>query len=67
MKKTYLINIKIGEQNIFSLETKEKEVKEWEEAYNANPEAEEFKVYLKRKDLDCYSLIHSTYKRKIGF
>lgn len=67
MKGRFLINMKIGEEIFFSSEKNLKGVCEWEMAYEENPEAEEFKVYEKNNDGLTYSLIHSTYKRKIGF
>lgn len=67
MKGRFLINMKIGEEIFFSSEKNLKGVCEWEMAYEENPNAEEFKVYEKNNDGLTYSLIHSTYKRKIGF
>ena len=67
MKGRFLINMKIGEEIFFSSEKNLKGVCEWEMAYKENPEAEEFKVYERNNDGLTYSLIHSTYKRRIGF
>ena len=67
MKGRFLINMKIGEEVFFSSEKNLKGVCEWEMAYEENPNAEEFKVYEKNNDGLTYSLVHSTYKRKIGF
>ena len=67
MKGRFLVNVKIGEEVFFSSEKNLKGVCEWEMAYEENPNAEEFKVYEKNNDGLTYSLIHSTYKRKIGF
>lgn len=67
MKGRFLINMKIGGEIFFSSEKNLKGVYEWEMAYEENPKAEEFKVYERNNDGLTYTLIHSTYKRRIGF
>lgn len=67
MKSRFLINLKVGEDIFFSSEKNLKGIYEWENTFNENPKAEEFKVYEKNSDGLTYTLIHYAYKRKIGF
>ena len=67
MKTNYMITLKVNDDVFFSTEKSTKGICEWEMAYEANPDAEEFKVYEKNPDNLTYTLIHSVYKRKIGF
>ena len=67
MKGHFFINLKVGEENYFSVEKNNKGIREWEEIYLNNPDAEEFKVYATDNNGQSYSLIYSVYKRKIGF
>ena len=67
MKNRFFINLKVGEDIFFSSEKNLEGVSDWENIFNENPQAEEFKVYEKNKDNLSYTLIHYVYKRKIGF
>ena len=67
MKSRFLINLKVGEDIFFSSEKNLKGICEWENTFNENPKAEEFKVYERNNDGLTYTLIHYAYKRKIGF
>lgn len=63
----YMISLKVNDEIIFHSEKKKKDIKEWIEAYNDQPSAEEIKIYQRSENGISYNLIYSDNHRKVGF